>query len=583
MNLSIYKNLEEILIKAKEILGNEKFDELKGLLEQKSGETRIKVLLYGPYNSGKTTLINALAGEELFKVGPIPETMELQPVVFGGYEIVDSPGFNAPTPKAEELSIKCARWDADLVIMVSSISYLQDERLWKECEELLSRGKDVFIVGNIKEEINEKEIEDVRNNVAAKILRIQTKIKENPGKIYGPYFVNALSAFNARTSRPKKEYLEIKSNIHGLQTEIQHYVMRNKDLSGAGTVAINIMLSLEDKKQKIIGEFNKNDEKELAIKSAIEKIEKVKKDFEEFVNREERSSLNSLESLASKIVWGEIGSGEKIFYDEILKEGKSLEEKSKGFLKHLLQSIRYELREAGIDPLSVIQEHEKELQELFPTKDTSQEIWDAQHQEVPLQTGIEVHPPIEGISKSEDLVPKISSGSIASTIYTITQAEQEIARNLNNILRTTTSKTAKSIAIQSAKSSGRVLRTVKVAAVVLIAIWTIEEIRRNMRAIKQAEISFLEEVKKEERRIQKQKEFMEHKMKMDAKRVIEVLAKAVKNHCFGILYEIEDRIRDKVSELKNFSQYQQQMVGEISEIESELEEIIGKINQMYNK
>jgi len=584
MNISIYKNLEEILMKVKKIIDKEKFDELKGLFEQKAREPQVKVLLYGPYNSGKTTLINALAGEELFKVGPIPETMELQPKSFGEYEIIDSPGFNAPTPEAEELSKKCARWDADLVIIVSSIPYLQDEKLWQECEELLLTGKDVFIVGNMKEEINEQQIEDIKDNVYSKKARIQTKFKKKTGEIYGPYFLNALSAFNARTSRPKKQALEMKSGIQFFQREIQNYVMENKNLSGAITIANNISHYLEDKKEEIIKEVTKNNEHGVTIREAIKKVEGLKKDFEEFIDRMVDSSLKNLEILANKIVWGELNDND-IFKNEIVKEIKNMGRKSNEHFNLLLQNVRYELRTIGVDPLIISHEFEKELQELLHVEDMPAESPNVKNQSSTSKTNDDIYPQREYYSNlsgpSPSIIGPIGISSLLNLklIENVTELEFKNALTLNKVTSAVGNNTAKKLAIGGAKQSGKLLKITKVAGYALIAITSIWDIKRNYEAMEMERKRIEQEAKKQEKMIQKMRELSEHRKKMESKRRIEYVLLVIKRYYFEILNQIEDKIRDKLSELKNFSEDQQKLLKDISDIESEIQDIMDLIKR----
>ncbi|NMU83941.1 hypothetical protein HKB16_13720, partial [Vibrio parahaemolyticus] len=54
------------------------------------------VMLYGAYNAGKSTLINALIGPEKATVNDIPTTDTVDYYDWNGYRLLDTPGVNAP-------------------------------------------------------------------------------------------------------------------------------------------------------------------------------------------------------------------------------------------------------------------------------------------------------------------------------------------------------------------------------------------------------------------------------------------------------------------------------------------------------
>ena len=63
-----------------------------GLLQ----EEKPKVLVYGIYNAGKSTLVNVLCGKEVAEVGDRPTTAKTQPYDAGKYILMDTPGSDAP-------------------------------------------------------------------------------------------------------------------------------------------------------------------------------------------------------------------------------------------------------------------------------------------------------------------------------------------------------------------------------------------------------------------------------------------------------------------------------------------------------
>jgi small GTP-binding protein len=56
----------------------------------------LEVVIAGEFNAGKSSLVNALAGAELARVGVTPTTHRAAAYAWKGLRLVDTPGFNAP-------------------------------------------------------------------------------------------------------------------------------------------------------------------------------------------------------------------------------------------------------------------------------------------------------------------------------------------------------------------------------------------------------------------------------------------------------------------------------------------------------
>jgi len=72
----------------------------------------------GIYNAGKSTLLNALAGKEIFPTGDIPTTKKIAQAEFDGAVYIDTPGLNAA--EEDDRETQAAYESADFILFVSN-------------------------------------------------------------------------------------------------------------------------------------------------------------------------------------------------------------------------------------------------------------------------------------------------------------------------------------------------------------------------------------------------------------------------------------------------------------------------------
>lgn len=76
------------------------------------------IVCTGIYNAGKSTLLNALCGEEKFPTGDIPTTKEVAQAEFNGAMYIDTPGLNAMVEDDRET--QAAYESADFILFVAN-------------------------------------------------------------------------------------------------------------------------------------------------------------------------------------------------------------------------------------------------------------------------------------------------------------------------------------------------------------------------------------------------------------------------------------------------------------------------------
>lgn len=147
-------------------LGTERATKLRDLVQERLDNGRPIIMVYGIYNAGKSTLLNALAGEEKATVSNRPETSEVIPYRWRDFELLDTPGIDAPQDheaiSREQLAV------ADAVIFVlDSTSTFEETRVYDEIVDILAKGKRTIMVINNKSGLvhGQPEIERIYDKV----------------------------------------------------------------------------------------------------------------------------------------------------------------------------------------------------------------------------------------------------------------------------------------------------------------------------------------------------------------------------------------------------------------------------------
>lgn len=107
-----------------------------------------QIMLYGMYNAGKSTLLNAMIGENVAGVADKPETSIVSTYDWNGYRLLDTPGLDAPIE--HELISKKALEECQVIIFVCSSEAFEDSKIYEEMNTVTGLGKRLLIVINDK-------------------------------------------------------------------------------------------------------------------------------------------------------------------------------------------------------------------------------------------------------------------------------------------------------------------------------------------------------------------------------------------------------------------------------------------------
>ncbi len=198
----------------------EQLIKLDNELAERAENCKPVVMVYGVYNAGKSTFLNALVGGVWAKMDDVPCTDCVTRYPFEQFEIIDTPGIDAPVE--HEMVTREQLLHSDSVIFLLSTDGVFDEQAtYCEIFRIIEAGKPLLIAINNKSGYSEADSE---------FTTIVDKIKTNLYHQASPEFrgkalqvpvwlVNAKSALKAKLEH--KSVLLAQSNIQALEREVQ--------------------------------------------------------------------------------------------------------------------------------------------------------------------------------------------------------------------------------------------------------------------------------------------------------------------------------------------------------------------------
>lgn len=173
------------------------------------------VVCTGIYNAGKSTLLNALAGKEIFPTGDIPTTRKVAQAEFDGAVYIDTPGLNAAEEDDQETLN--AYESADFILFVSSAQnggISEAEAVW------LQKLKDRY--GSLQQRLIFA-LTHCAQVERGQLPAIREKVCEDLEKAldFSPEQIFCVDSVTYQSGVEIKENLLIESSgIHGLQKHI---------------------------------------------------------------------------------------------------------------------------------------------------------------------------------------------------------------------------------------------------------------------------------------------------------------------------------------------------------------------------
>ncbi|PXX79934.1 50S ribosome-binding GTPase [Rivihabitans pingtungensis] len=141
---------------------------IRELSRVKKAQVGATIMVYGVYNAGKSTLINALLGQELAAVADVPETARVQGYRWGDFEVVDTPGIDAPLEHEEITREQLIQSDI-VIFVVNPLGVVEEEKTLNVLLELVLAGKKIFLVLNCKNRFDPIDLARIKNELRERI------------------------------------------------------------------------------------------------------------------------------------------------------------------------------------------------------------------------------------------------------------------------------------------------------------------------------------------------------------------------------------------------------------------------------
>lgn len=193
-------NIEEVTI-----LNNEIDEQLKKYTPS--------IMFYGVYNSGKSSIINVLAGNYIAKVGDVPTTGNIQKIPWNGFMLIDTPGIVANEEHTEIADDEIKRNDV-ILFVIDDVGTFENKSISTAIVKIIKTGKPIIVVINQKEaSIDGAYSEKIKSKIIPKIMENIEMAGKNQGfanltkspNYCGIVSINAMTAETAREIKDNKK------------------------------------------------------------------------------------------------------------------------------------------------------------------------------------------------------------------------------------------------------------------------------------------------------------------------------------------------------------------------------------------
>lgn len=310
---------------------NNNFSEFNEHLNKKLENLKPVLMIYGSYNAGKSSLLNALYGKELAKTGDNPETKEVHKYSYKNFDIYDTPGLNATNIDDITSQEQLLKSDIIIFVMSSDGGSFENKYVYEKIIKVALDNKPIIIVVNNKtgdEEDFSQIKEKIKKNIDKEAKEQNCKDKS---KIQDIILVNANSALKAK--KEGKKLLEKNSGIIKFE-ELLDKVLRK---SGKEEVLNSLKVYIQNTISKLLDNIDSqiNDEESRKLQELLSQLQKDKV----FLSMELREKVNESLRILEGRIFNDISSG---------SQQAQIESNINNFLNDINQNLNSMIEKAKI-------------------------------------------------------------------------------------------------------------------------------------------------------------------------------------------------------------------------------------------
>lgn len=162
--LALYDEVDELC----ETYNPQAVASIRELSRAKKAQAGASIMVYGVYNAGKSTLINALLGQELAAMADVPETARVQGYRWGDFEVLDTPGIDAPLEHEAITREQLVQSDV-VIFVINPLGVVEEEKTLDVLLELVLAGKMIFLVLNCKNRFDPIDLARIKDELRERI------------------------------------------------------------------------------------------------------------------------------------------------------------------------------------------------------------------------------------------------------------------------------------------------------------------------------------------------------------------------------------------------------------------------------
>lgn len=330
LNINKIHEVQQSLAVFQPYFSPKEFQEFNAYLDERLAKVQPTLMIYGSYNSGKSSLLNALYGKEEAKTGDNPETKEVHKYSYKNFDIFDTPGLHANNIDDITSEDQLLKSDIIIFVMSSDGGSFENKYLYEKIIKVLKDNKPIIIVVNNKTGDEKENFPQIKEKIKDNILKEATLKKcQNLEKIRDIVLVNAKSALKGK--KEKKEVLEKKSGIIEFE-ELLDELLRK---SGKDEVVNSLKIYLQNTISKLLDNIDSqiSDKESKRLQELLSQIQKDKVQLSIELREKVNENLRILEG--------------RIFNDiSSRKEQSQIENNISTFLATLNENLNFSIEKA---------------------------------------------------------------------------------------------------------------------------------------------------------------------------------------------------------------------------------------------